>query len=122
MCNGFIGSEPGHSIAKKMIDIVLWNVKQRHYGLDCLCPTGPGVYINACIDYMRTNPHKCGIGKHVIENGEQFMDLANARIIKVKYNNAGGADNSDITGGNDYGEMWRNWDVYLNNDLTNSSS
>jgi len=114
ICNGFIGSESGHPIAKKMIDIVLWNVKQRHYGLDCLCPTGPGVYINACIDYMRTKASNCAIGKHVIENGEQFMDFGNARLIKVKYNNAKGADNSDVRGANDYGEMWRSGQIYLN--------
>ena len=112
MCNGFIGSEPGHPIAKKMIDIILWNIGNRHYGMDCLAPTGPGAYINACIDHVRKFPHACLIGKHVIDNGEQFMDFDIGRIAKVKYNNARGADNSDIIGGNDYGEMWRNWDIY----------
>ena len=95
-----------------MIDIILWNVEHNHYGVDCLHPTGPGVYINACIDHVRMFPEKCMIGKHVIENDEQFMDFGNVRMIKVKYNNAKGADNSDIKGTNDYGEMWRNWDIY----------
>jgi len=112
MCNGFIGATPGHPITKKMIDIILWNVKHKHYGIDCLHTTGPGVYINACIDYIRSNSDKCMIGKHVIENGEQFMDFGNARMIKVKYNNARGADNTDIPGTNDYGEMWRNNDIF----------
>jgi len=112
MANGFIGAIPGHPITKKMIDIILWNVEHNHYGVDCLHPTGPGVYINACIDHVRMFPEKCMIGKHVIENDEQFMDFGNVRMIKVKYNNAKGADNSDIKGTNDYGEMWRNWDIY----------
>lgn len=113
MTNGFIGSTPKHQISKKMIDIILWNVTHEHYGVDCLTPTGPGAYINACIDHVRKFPDKCLLGKHVIENREQFIDFDCGRIAKVKYNNAKGADNDDITGGNNYGEMWRNWDVYL---------
>jgi mannosyltransferase OCH1-like enzyme len=113
MTTGFIGSIPKHQISKKMIDILLWNVTHKHYGMDCLAPTGPGAYINACVDHIRKFPGRCLIGKHVIENGEQFIDFDCGRIAKVKYNNAKGADNNDITGGNDYGEMWRNWDIYL---------
>ena len=71
--------------------------------------------MHACIDHLRMFPSKCMIGKHVIDNGEQFIDYECGRIAKVKYNNAKGADNSDIKGGNDYGEMWRNWDIYLVN-------
>lgn len=115
MTTGFIGSIPKHPISKKMIDIILWNIDQMHYGMDCLAPTGPGAYINACIDHLRMFPSKCMIGKHVIDNGEQFIDYECGRMAKVKYNNAKGADNSDIKGGNDYGEMWRNWDIYLVN-------
>ena len=112
MTTGFAGSIPKHPISKKMIDIILWNVKHQHYGMDCLAPTGPGAYINACVDHIRKFPERCQIGRHVIEHGEQFIDFSNCRFAKVKYNNAKGADNSDIPGGNDYGEMWRNWDVY----------
>lgn len=112
MTTGFIGSVPKHPISKKMIDIILWNIGNRHYGMDCLAPTGPGAYINACIDHVRKFPHVCLIGKHVIDNGEQFIDFDLGRIAKVKYNNARGADNSDLAGTNDYGEMWRKWDIY----------
>ena len=112
MTTGFIGSGPKHPISKKMIDIILWNIGNRHYGMDCLAPTGPGAYINACIDHVRKFPHVCLIGKHVIDNGEQFIDFDLGRIAKVKYNNARGADNSDLAGTNDYGEMWRKWDIY----------
>jgi mannosyltransferase OCH1-like enzyme len=112
MTTGFIGSIPKHPISKKMIDIILWNIANKHYGMDCLAPTGPGAYINACIDHVRKFPHTCMIGKHVIDNGEQFIDFDLGRFAKVKYNNARGADNSDLAGTNDYGKMWRNWDVY----------
>lgn len=118
MCNGFIGAVPGHPVSKKMIDIILWNVKQKHYGVDCLSPTGPGAYIYACIDYIRMYPEKCLIGKHLLENGEQFIRFHNMRVVKVKYNNARGADNSDLGGTNDYGVMWRTWDVYANSERT----
>ena len=112
MTTGFIGSIPKHPISKKMIDIILWNIAKKHYGMDCLAPTGPGAYINACIDHVRKFPHACMIGKHMIDNGEQFIDFDLGRFAKVKYNNARGADNSDLAGTNDYGKMWRNWDVY----------
>jgi hypothetical protein len=49
----------------------------------------------------------------VIDNSEQFIDFDLGRFAKVKYNNARGADNSDLAGTNDYGKMWRNWDIYL---------
>jgi mannosyltransferase OCH1-like enzyme len=113
MYTAFIGSMPKHPISKKMIDIILWNVKQRHYGIDCLYPTGPGAYMNAAIDYIRAYPTKCMIGQHTIEeNKEEYVRFNNIRHVKCKYNNAKGADNSDMKGTNDYGEMWRRRDVY----------
>ena len=118
MCNGFIGVTPKHPITKKMIDLILWNIKQKHYGVDCLNVTGPASYMNACVDYMRFNGEKCMIGKHLIENNEQFMDFGNLRFIKVKYNNAKGADNTDTSGTNDYGVMWRAGNVYSNKETT----
>lgn len=118
MYNAFIGSIPKHDISKKMIDLVLWNVKQRHYGLDCLYPTGPGAYMNASIDYIRAYPDKCMIGQHT---PDEHILFGNHKFIKCKYNNARGGDNSDLKGGNDYGEMWRNRDIYLHHDLKSFS-
>ena len=113
MYTAFIGSVPTHPISKKMIDLLIWNVKQRHYGLDCLYPTGPGAYMNAAIDYIRAYPEKCMIGQHSLEdNKQQFVRFNNVRYIKCKYNNAKGADNSDMKGTNDYGDMWRKRDIY----------
>jgi mannosyltransferase OCH1-like enzyme len=120
MCNGFIGVIAGHEVTKKMIDLIMWNIKHKHYGLDCLNVTGPATYMTACIDFLRQHNENCFIGKHVIENGEQLMYFSNVKFIKVKYNDAKGADNSDILGTNDYGQLWRNNDVYLNNELTYS--
>lgn len=110
MYTAFIGSIPKHDISKKMIDLVLWNIRHKHYGIDCLYPTGPGAYMNASIDYIRAHPDKCIIGQHT---SDEHIVFAQQRFIKCKYNNARGADNSDIKSGNDYGEMWRNNDVYL---------
>jgi len=118
MCTGFIGSVEKHPISKKMIDLLMWNINQEHYGLDCLYPTGPGAYMNASIDYIRKYPNRVCVGRHTIEDGEHFIRYHKLRIIKVKYNNAKGADNTDMEGTNDYGEMWRNRDVYLNNERT----
>ena len=109
MYTAFIGSIPKHPISKKMIDLILWNVKQKHYGLDCLYPTGPGAYMNASIDYIRQHPNKCVIGKHTSDEYITFDDIT---FIKCKYNNTRGADNSDLPGTNDYGDMWRKRCVY----------
>lgn len=121
MCNGFIGSVANHPVSKKMIDLIIWNIKQKHHGIDCLSPTGPGAYIHASIDYVREFPEKCIVGEHTFDGGEQVIRFHNSRVAKVKYNDAKGADNTDLKGTNDYGHMWRNRDVYLNSDLTKSS-
>jgi hypothetical protein len=109
MYTAFIGSVPKHPISKKMVDLLLWNVKQRHYGLDCLYPTGPGAYMNASIDYVRAYPEKCMIGQHT---SEEYVEFGGIKFVKCKYNNARGADNTDLKGTNDYGDMWRKRDVY----------
>ncbi len=108
MYNALIGSEAGHPICKKMIDLILWNVKQRHYGHNSLYPTGPGAYMTAAIDHVRAFPHACMIGTHTSDKHIEFE----SRIIKCKYNDARGADNSDLPGTNDYGKMWCARDVY----------
>lgn len=110
MYTAFIGSVKEHPISKKMIDLLLWNVKQRHYGIDCLYPTGPGAYMNSAIDYVRAYPEKCVIGQHT---SDEHVVFGGKRILKCKYNNAKGADNSDLGGTNDYGVMWMNRDVYV---------
>ena len=113
MYNAFIGSIPKHPIMKKTIEIVKWNIDHEHYGLDCLYPTGPGAYMYGCIDYVRKNPEKCMIGLHITDkDGSEYVAIAKRVILKCKYNNANGADNSDLKGGNDYGKMWREWDIY----------
>lgn len=112
MYNGFIGSAPKHPISKKMIDIIMWNIKQRHYGINCLSPTGPGAYVHACIDHLRMFPDQCSVGDHTFMEGEQVICFYDSCVAKVKYNSAKGGDNSDTKGTNDYGHMWRTRDVY----------
>ena len=109
MYNAFIGSIPHHPISSKMIDLIIWNVSHKHYGLDCLYVTGPGAYMNACIDYIRHNGNMCCIGKHTMDEYIKFGDI---KFMKCKYNDARGADNSDLSGTNDYGDMWRKRNVY----------
>jgi|TARA_B110000977_G_scaffold5419_1_gene7700 hypothetical protein len=50
------------------------------------------------------------IGQH---SADEHIVFAKQRFIKCKYNNARGADNTDMKGTNDYGDMWRNNTVYL---------
>lgn len=110
MYTAFIGSVPKHPISKKMIDIMKFNIDQRHYGLDCLYPTGPGAYIQACIDYVRFNQTKCLVGKHT--GGDEHVVFGDTPVVKCKYNNAQGADNSDVKGTNHYGKMWLERNIY----------
>ena len=114
MYTAFIGSIKGHPILQKTIDIIKWNIDHDHYGLDCLYPTGPGAYMCGAIDYIRKYPDNCLIGRHIIDrDGSGYVAMNKTIVLKCKYNNARGADNSDLKGGNDYGDMWRNGDIYL---------
>ena len=113
MYNAIIGSIPGHPIMKKVIDLCVFNIEHRHYGMDCLYITGPGVFMAACVDYVRRGMPGVSIGRHIVDrDGAGFVAFDRKVIVKNKYNNASGADNSDIKGTNDYGVMWRAWDVY----------
>ena len=111
--NGFTGSIPGHPIIKKYIDMIKFNIDNEHYGIDCLYITGPGVYMQAAVDYLRKHSDKCLIGKHILDNQKQsFIFFGNIKIAKHKYINIKPGVFSDIPGGNNYGEMWKNWDIY----------
>ena len=113
--NGFFGSVPKHPILKKCIDMIVFNVEHEHYGLDCLYPTGPGLFMQCAVDYIRKYPEKCLIGRHIIDNQKQsFICFDKQVFIKHKYNSPSiGGIYSDISGGNNYGELWRTWDIYL---------
>jgi mannosyltransferase OCH1-like enzyme len=113
MYTAFVGSVPGHPILKKMIDMICWNTENNHYGIDCLYPTGPGLFMSACVDHIRRFPEKVCVGRHLIGNeNKEYVVFGKTVYVQCKYNNARGADNSDMKGTNDYGHMWRNWDIY----------
>ena len=113
MYTAFIGSVQGHPILKKTFELILWNIEHEHYGPDCLYPTGPGAFMSGSIDYIRKNPEKCLVGRHLVgNNNKEFVVFGKTVFVQCKYNNAQGADNSDLKGSNNYGEMWRNFSVY----------
>jgi hypothetical protein len=69
--------------------------------------------MSGSIDYIRKNPDKCCIGRHLIGNNNREVVIFGKTIfLQCKYNNAQGADNRDLVGSNNYGEMWRSWNVY----------
>ena len=110
----FIGSIHKHPISKKTYEKILWNIEHDHYGIDTLCPTGPGAFIEGGIDYIRSYPNKCNIGQHLLNGDQQgFVCFKKTVYIKNKYNDSKGADTSDLPGGNDYGDMWRAGNVYV---------
>jgi mannosyltransferase OCH1-like enzyme len=113
MYNAIIGCVPRHPIIKKSIDMCVFNIEHLHYGRDCLYITGPGVFMSACVDFIRRGTYSISVGRHIVGgDGVGFTVFDDKLIIKNKYNNAIGADNSDVQGTNNYGLMWRNWDVY----------
>jgi mannosyltransferase OCH1-like enzyme len=115
MESAFMGVVPGHPILKKSVDLIVWNIEHEHYGLDCIYPTGPGVLFQGAIDYIRRNPTKCCIGQVVqvsVTPQEEYIIFFKKKWIRRKYNDASGADNSDIKGTNHYGDLWRSWNVY----------
>jgi len=113
MYTAFIGSIAGHPILKKTYELICWNIEHNHYGHDCLYVTGPGTFMSGSIDYIRQNMEKCNVGRHLIgNNNKHVIVFGNTIFIQCKYNNAEGADNSDLVGSNNYGVMWRNFDIY----------
>ena len=66
MYNAFIGSVPKHPITKKTIEKLMWNIEHEHYGIDCLCTTGPGAFVEGAVDYLRFQPDKCCVGRHLL--------------------------------------------------------
>jgi hypothetical protein len=111
--SAFIGATPAHPILKKALDLICWNIENEHYGLDCIYPTGPGLFMNAAIDYIRKYSEKCLLGQVVVKrNTEEYIVFGDVVFIRRKYNDAPGADNSDLKGTNNYGELWRNWQAY----------
>lgn len=116
MCNSFVGVIPEHPIIKKYIEMMCWNIENDHYGGEPLWPTGPALFIQAAVDYVRRNRDKTVIGNQVRGKipHQEFIVYDNKPFVLRKYNNAKGADNSDLEGTNNYGDMWKNWDVYTN--------
>jgi hypothetical protein len=43
---------------------------------------------------------------------EEYMVFGREKWIRQKYNDAQGADNTDIKGTNHYGDLWRSWRIY----------
>jgi len=107
--NALVGAVPEHPITKKYIDTMIFNIEHDHYGLDCLYVTGPGVFMHAAIDHLRAHPEECLVGLHTVD---EYVSFGGVKFVKCKYNNARGADNSDMKGTNDYGDMWRKRNVY----------
>ncbi len=105
---GFIGSIANHPISRKMIDLILWNVKHKHYGRGVLTPTGPDAYMNAAVDHIRSPSANVCIGFRV----KGIIKFKDVHMVKVKYNDAEGGDNTDLEGTNNYIDMWYKGDVY----------
>jgi len=113
MYPALIGCVPNHPIEKKTYEKIIWNIEHEHYGFDCLCHAGPGAFLEGSIDFIRKYPNKCCIGNHFLDRDQQgFLTFNKKVFIQNKYTNLKGADTSDLKGGNDYGDMWRKWNVY----------
>ncbi len=108
--NAFIASTPGHRILKKTIDLLIFNIEHDHYGLDCLYPTGPGALMYGGIDFLR-DPDVL-VGRHLLANPSEFVVFGKLTMVQCKYNNARGADNQDLPGTNNYGQMWWHKEIY----------
>lgn len=108
--NALVGAVPMHPITKKYIDAMIFNIEHDHYGLDCLYVTGPGVFMHAAIDHLRSHESECLVGLHTTD---EHIEFGRVRFVKCKYNDARGADNRDVQGTNDYADMWMKRDVYF---------
>lgn len=113
--NGLFVSPAGHKALRKAIELVCANVRQRHYGPNPLCPTGPSLFGKAVA--MTCDPDELIVGESAwVRSGilwsqrrhGLFLDRA---LVATKRRHPDAAP-PGFAGGNDYYELWKARRVY----------
>lgn len=116
-CDGcLIYAKPRHRAIATAIELILKNVRNRHYGLTPLCPTGPSLWGRALAASSIDNTIILGDSieltpQHQVKN--KALVLPNGTIIAFKKPSQGGdLKGLGAKGTNNYNEFWHSRNVY----------
>ena len=106
---GLFYADQGHPVMLQAVTDVVKNCKEKYYGKNALCPTGPIAFGAAIAKVGLNEGSNYNIGEFVDMDPKLFkmqngMILANYKRFK--------AGNVGHPGTNDYNEMWKSKNVY----------
>jgi hypothetical protein len=112
---GILFCRPGSAVIKTAIDLVLENVKNKHYGITPLCPTGPVVFGRALAIHGANGGNVIGdylprqIGGKIVNS----YVMPSGRIVALGKAAEGGSFSDFVSrGSNNYNVLWRKRKVY----------
>jgi mannosyltransferase OCH1-like enzyme len=100
--NGFFGSSPNNPILRIAINTIIENVKNKYYGEDTLCPTGPGLLGKIINEY--------GIPTHGYFKNNYYYHKTLGKIIQHKCTHC--TQTQEWKNGNNYPELWNRKQIY----------
>jgi mannosyltransferase OCH1-like enzyme len=112
MLTGLIIVKPGNEILKKCINRIVFNVRNKVYGVDPLCPTGPGLFGSFfTLDEYSNNPNYFSATKiddifhhqYIVYNGGIILLSDDISYRKCQTNNQIKPH---------YHELWHNRNIY----------
>ena len=111
VASGLFFSKPKNPILLDSVNQCIDNVNKKYYGGHPLCPTGPNLFGSSIAKNNLPENHNYNIGSFIKQNKESLFVL-NKKIIAKYKNNGLSFGNSGIPGGNNYGDIWHNKNVY----------
>lgn len=111
---GLLVAQPKNEIIKKCIDKILYNVRNKIYGNDVLCPTGPGLLGSFfTLEEYNKNPNYFG-ETNISDTFNQQYIVYNNKIIIMSDNMLYRKCQTTNQTKPHYGELWRNKQIYQN--------
>jgi len=110
----------GNPNLRKIVDICIQNVKDRVYGFNEFCPTGPLVFGRGLAHHLPENSNHF-FGQYIVARADKadgfymsnFYNSANKPLALYKpYYDNYATGRSGVPGSNNYVEMWKNKELY----------
>lgn len=119
--NGLIIVKPGNKILLETINNIVFNVKMKEYGKDCLSITGPSILGKTYFTIMNDNTHSKWnlFDLYFSINGNYIFSKNN---VIVKYYHGYEDDELKLSQGPNYYELWRDRKIYIDSNSNNDHS
>jgi hypothetical protein len=119
---GLYSAPPGHKAVAKTIELICENVRNRHYGVTSLCPTGPTVFgkaialacdaqdlaVGTAAEY-RPGPS----GKDIVSEPSLCLMFRKNLVAIRRKRGQGSLSELGIADGNEYHRLWLSKDIYV---------